>query len=362
MKKLTLLITFCVLLMVPSQHVFAKTMRLGYLEAGSFWTYTASAEALLAALKDPGLASKMNWHNTVTIPDNAYFSPGWGNIDELRNAAATLMQRTDLDLILVAGTDATTAILEKNNGKTPIVAFSVADPVLSGFVKSSHDSGVDNFTVRIVPGRYKRMFDVFYSIAKYKRLGIMYHNSPSTMLFSSVQDARAAAAENGYELVEYPYLPESENTASCKKGLKFLLDKNIDAFFIGSLLCFDWTKADVTPLIDTLIDHNVVTFAREGTPLVKRGGLMGFSTISFSKRGRFLVERVIKILQGASPRSLSMIDNAIPKISLNLLTAEKIGFNPPLDLLAASDEVFLSIDGSCVNQSNSNQSFYTEQE
>ena len=99
-----------------------------------------------------------------------------------------------------------------------------------------------------------------------------------------------------------------------------------------------------------LIERKVATFAREGTPIVQRGGLMGFSTVSFSERGRFLAERVIAILEGASPRSLSMIDNAIPKISLNLLTAEEIGFNPPLDLLAASDEVYLSIDKSDATQ------------
>ena len=204
-------------------------MRLGYLEAGTFWTYTKSLTALLNALQDPGISAKMNWRNTVVIPEDARFSPGWGNTEGLEKAAQNLMSRTDLDLILVAGTDATAAILKANNGKTPIVAFSVADAIRSGFVESEVDSGVNNFTVRLVPGRYKRMFKVFYDTVGYKRLGIMYHPSESAMLFSNVADARAVAEEEGFELVEYANLPESEDTESCKEGLEFLFSKNVDA-------------------------------------------------------------------------------------------------------------------------------------
>lgn len=343
MKKVTTLLLGCVFYCALVFPATAKTMRLGYLEAGQFWTYTESRTALLNALQDPGIASKMDWRDSIVLPEDAQYSPGWGNTSGLEKAAQELMNRKDLDLILVAGTDATAALLKANNGKTPIVAFSVADAIRSGFVKSETDSGVENFTVRLVPGRYKRMFEVFYNIVGFKRLGIMYHPSESAMLFSNVADARAVAAEAGYELVEYASLPESEDTQSCKEGLDVLFKKNIDAFFIGPLLCFDWTKTNVDPLLEMLIENKIATFARDGTPIVQRGGLMGFSTVSFSERGRFLAERVISILEGASPRSLSMIDNAIPKITLNLLTAEEIGYNPPLDLLAASDEVYLTI-------------------
>ena len=191
MKKILSLLFVAVLCCAFSSPAAAKVMRLGYLEAGTFWTYTESLNALMNALQDPGMAAKMDWRNTVTIPEDARFSPGWGNTAGLEEAAQNLMSRKDLDLILVAGTDATAAILKANNGKTPIVSFSVADAIKSGFVKSEKDSGVKNFTVRLVPGRYKRMFKVFYDIVGYKRLGIMYHPSESAMLFSNVADARA---------------------------------------------------------------------------------------------------------------------------------------------------------------------------
>ncbi|MEZ4525695.1 MAG: hypothetical protein R2941_07230 [Desulfobacterales bacterium] len=70
---------------------------------------------------------------------------------------------------------------------------------------------------------------------------------------------------------------------------------------------------------------------------------MGFSTVDFSSRGKFVADKIVKILQGEKPRSLPMVDNAIPKISFNLHVAEKIGFNPPFDILAASDELFQEI-------------------
>jgi ABC-type uncharacterized transport system substrate-binding protein len=50
-----------------------------------------------------------------------------------------------------------------------------------------------------------------------------------------------------------------------------------------------------------------------------------------------------KILQGEKPRSLVMKDDAIPKISLNIQVAQKIGFDPSFEILAATDEIYEEI-------------------
>ena len=130
----------------------------------------------------------------------------------------------------------------------------------------------------------------------------------------------------------------------CFTGVKNLVSqKKVDAFFIPALNGFDWGQSDVKPIIDYLIENKIPSFAREGTKTVKAGALMGFSTYDFSGRGQFLAERVVKILMGTSPRELSMVDNAIPKISLNIYVAEQIGFDPSFDILGASDEIFQEI-------------------
>jgi hypothetical protein len=47
-----------------------------------------------------------------------------------------------------------------------------------------------------------------------------------------------------------------------------------------------------------------------------------------------------RIFHGAKPRQLSQLWIDPPKIALNLATARIIGFDPPVDILLAADEVY----------------------
>ncbi len=320
-----------------------KTYQVGYIEAGTYWTYTSTLDAIKEALKTAPEWSSLNWSGKIAFPKNAYFSPGWENESGLREAAKQLMSRSDLDLIIAAGTAATGALLEVNNGKTPVLAMAVADAVKSGFVKSEAESGTGNFTVRVVPGRYKRMFQIFHDVIGFRKLGLMYPDTENGRKYSNVEDAQAVARERGFEIVKYPKIGMGETMEDCINGIEFLIDQDIDAFFIPTLNCFDWQQSDVKMLIDMLIANKIPTFAREGSKMVQAGALMGFSTYDFTERGRFLAERAIRILSGESAGSLPMVDNAIPKISLNLHVAELIGFDPSFDIIAASDEIYQEI-------------------
>lgn len=351
LKKCTkAIITVLVVVFALSSVSFAETMdnkttqvdrkyRIGYLEGGPFWVFDETLKAIKKSL------DKMGWGDKIEFPKDAFFSPGWEpeKKEELDKRAKELMARDDLDLIITAGSDATEAILKANNGRIPIIAESVSDAVKSKFVVSEKDSGVDNFTVRIVPGRYLRMFKLFHDVVKFKKLGLIFPDTENGRKFTNLEDALQAAKERGFEVVEYKKLSRAESTEECLQGIEWLLQQGIDAFFIPSLVCTDWTTSDVEKLINLLMEHKIPTFAREGTKYVKAGALMGFSSIDFTDRGVFLADKMVKILQGAKPRSLPMVDERMPKLSFNLSVAEKIGFNAPFDLLATSDEIFKEI-------------------
>jgi ABC-type uncharacterized transport system substrate-binding protein len=326
--------------------VCAKEYRVGYLEGGSYWTFTDTLEAIMQELAKTDQWKDLGWNGSVIIPEDLRFSPGWEpeKAPLLEQRARELMQRNDIDLIITAGTGATTEILKANNGKTPIVAMAVADAVKSKFVLNQDDSGVDNFTVRIVPGRYERMFEIFHDVVGFQKLGLVYPDTDGGRKFSSVEDAITVAKRKGFEIESYTDISSAETMEECMAGVKYLVtQKKIDAFFIPALNGFDWVQSDVKPIFDFLMANKIPTFSREGTKSVKAGALMGFSTYDFSGRGKFLAERIIKILLGTSPRKLGMIDNATPKISLNIYVAEQIGFDPSFDILGASDEIFQEI-------------------
>ena len=325
------------LLCAGSSIAGKQSYRIGYIEAGEYWTYSETYNAIKTVL------SKQDAGGSVTYPKELHVSPGWDHKAELESGAKRLMGRKDVDLIISAGTAATAAILAHNNGKTPVLAIAVADAVKSKFVASQEDSGTDNFTVRIVPGRYKRMFQIFHQVVGFKKLGLIYPDNENGRKYANVEDAHEVARELGFDIIAYEKIGDAESTTDCDAGIAYLIGQGVDAFFIPALNCFDWKLSDVAMLLGKLTRAQIATFSREGTRTVKAGALMGFSTYDFAERGEFFGERVLTILNGTLPRTLTMVDKATPKISLNLKVAADIGFDPSVDILAASDEIFQEI-------------------
>jgi len=330
---------FAVFLPVSTNAESQKIWRIAYFEAGTYGTFSYELEAIKKSL------AEMGWKDKIEFPTDAYISPGWEEDKKplWSVKAAELMSRKDIDLIIAAGTDGASTVLKVNNGKIPIVAISVSDPIKSKFVLNEKDSGIDNFTVRIVPNQFKRMFEIFHDVVGFKKLGLIYSDTENGIRYANVEEAKQVAQERNFEVIEYSNVSTAEKQEECLSGLKYLAEQKVDAFFIPSLNCFDWKTNDVKILLDFLNEKKIPCFARSGTRDVKAGALMGFSTVDFSSRGKFVADKIVRILQGEKPRSVQMVDNAIPKISFNLHVAETIGFNPPFDILAASDELFQEI-------------------
>jgi hypothetical protein len=74
--------------------------------------------------------------------------------------------------------------------------------------------------------------------------------------------------------------------------------------------------------------------------MVKYGFLVSTSTAGYRYVGEFHAETMAKIFNGAAPNQLDQVFEEPPKIAINLKTAEIIGFNPPLVILGAADEIF----------------------
>lgn len=313
-----------------------RVYKVGYLVGGEYWAFNEIINAFKIALKEKG------WQNRVVFPPDAQFSPGWGAREEHVQSARDLMARDDLDLIISMGTGITHIMLEANNQRTPVLAMGISDPIQSGFVKSLTDSGLDNFTVRIIPDRWRVMFELFFEVVEFRKLGLMYPNTEAGHLYSNVADARKVARDFGFQLVEHN-ISEEETIEDCRSGLEYLISQGADAFFIPALLCFDWERADVSQLFDFFFENNLPTFARDGSHSVRAGALMGLATMDYLPGARFEADMAIQIFQGKKPRDINMIYAAPPRIAINLETARRIGFHLPVDVLIASDEIYSRI-------------------
>ncbi len=116
----------------PKAH--AKKYRIAYIEANDFWAFAEIMNAIKENL------ARMGWKDRIEFPEDARIHTGWGapGSEKMLNDEATkLMSRNDIDLIITAGTPPTAAVLKVNNGRTPVLAIAVSDPVRSGFVSQS---------------------------------------------------------------------------------------------------------------------------------------------------------------------------------------------------------------------------------
>ena len=232
------------------------------------------------------------------------------------------------------------ALLAENNGKTPIMSVDVADPAGAGIVDRATGKGAANLTIRYTKDKWFKVFALFHEALPFLRLGIMYHDSPEGLSYSNVREAREVARERGFTLVEYPFLDKAESMESCTKGVDRLLTAGVDAFYISALNCFDWTQANPQAIFDTLNAHHIKTFARDGSVHVRRGALMGLSTLDYVPLGKFYADHIAAQLGLLPPNTQLETAAYTPKIALNLVTAQKMGMDLPLILLISADELF----------------------
>ena len=93
-------------------------------------------------------------------------------------------------------------------------------------------------------------------------------------------------------------------------------------------------------LVDIANEHKLPTFSQTGSEHVKSGVLVSLSRAGHKYVGDFHARTIAKVFNGAMPNDLNQLFQEPPKIAINLKTAEVIGFDPPVVLLGAADEIF----------------------
>jgi len=318
-----------------TQLAAPRPITVAYFEAGPYWEFSLLLKEITTALEQRGVLRRFDF------PAKLHISPGWDAPEATYRAAARkLMTDPSVNIIISMGTEATKALLAENNGKTPIMSVDVADPAGAGIVDASTGLGAPNLTIRYIKDKWRKVFALFHEALPFRRLGIIYHNSPEGLSYSNVREAREVARERGFTLVEYPFLDKAESLESCAKGVDHLLHEGIDAFYISALNCFDWTQANPQPIFDELNARSIKTFARDGSVHVRRGALMGLSTLDYTPLGKFYADQMASRM-GLLPPNTQLEQAAYtPKIALNLVTARMLGMDLPMVLLISADELY----------------------
>ncbi|MCK5312858.1 MAG: ABC transporter substrate-binding protein [Desulfobacteraceae bacterium] len=341
-----------------------KKWNVAYHEGGEYIEYKMT---LIATIK--GLM-KIGWIEPAKIPDlpgedtkslwtwmsknlkskylrfnnNAHYSAGWKE-ETRKKIVSSIIKRLnwkqkDIDLIIAMGTSAAED-LANNKHKTPTIALAVSDALSSGIIKSYEDSGLDHLHARVDPLRYERQIKIFHDIIGFQKLGIMYEDTVRGKSYASVDKVEKIAKEKGFEIVRCIIPTGIEDKKLAEKSVKRCfteLCNKADAIYVT---LHTGVNANSLPsLVEIANETDTPTFSQAGSEEVKYGLLMSISQAEFKYVGLYHAETIAKIFNGAKPRQLGQFFEEPSQIAINLKTAENIGYDPPIDILSAADEIF----------------------
>lgn len=348
----------------PTAKADGKRWRIGYVDGGEYADYPLTLAEIVKGLQRLGwlttkaplpdhLSSRDLWtwlsknvdSDTLEFVPDAWWQPGnfdAGKRESVRTAIAErIRQRGDIDLMIAMGTWAGQD-MRALGPPVPTIVGSTSDPLAAGIVDSAQDSGRDNLHARIEPERYQRQIRLFREIVPFKKLGIVYEDSEAGRTYAAVDAVEQVGKELGFA-VQHCHAPSSSIStetavANALQCYRDLLRQGVDAVYVT--IHRGVTLESIVDIAKILRQAKVPSFSMAGSKEVERGILLSLAQADVSYVGLFHAETIARIFNGAKPRRLSQLWVDPPKIALNLATARIIGFDPPVDILLAADEVY----------------------
>jgi putative ABC transport system substrate-binding protein len=297
----------------------------GYLNAGAHTDDAGQAEGFRQGLRETGYIEGRNVAVEYRWAENQY--------ERLPALAADLVRRqvrvlvTSPNLTSLAAAKAATASI-------PIVFLSGPDPVRAGLVAGINQAG----------GNLTGVFQLTAELTA-KRLGLLYELVPQAKTIAMLLDGRPEVRGN-----QDFNLNEAES-AGRSQGLRVVgVWASGDSNFEPALTAALQKRADAV-LVSTsifFINHRnelVAAVARHGLPAIYQsrvypviGGLMSYGA-DLSDGYRQVGNYAGRILKGAKPSELPVIQPTKFELILNLKTAKRLGLEIPSGVSAIADEV-----------------------
>ncbi|MBN1932024.1 MAG: ABC transporter substrate-binding protein [Desulfobacterales bacterium] len=343
-----------------------KKWRIGYYEGGEYIDYQKIFTETIRAMM------KMGWIETAEIPlqkgeqtkelwdwletqaksnyiqflKDAHYSVNWD--EKLRKKTVSeiinrLNQKKDVNLMIAMGTWAGQD-LANNYHNTPTIVCSASDPIASGIIKSVEDSGFDHIHASVDPYRYERQIRVYHDIIGFKNLGVAYEDTVSGRSYAAVDKIEKVAKELGFNIIRCftkSDVADKEMAEESVIACFHELVKKVDAVYVT--LQGGVSLKSIPKLVEIANSHGVPTFSQSGSEEVRYGFLVSLSQAGFKYIGEFHAKTFAKIFNGAKPRQLDQLFEEPPKIAINIETAVAIGFDPPVQILGAADEIYSEI-------------------
>jgi len=254
-----------------------------------------------------------------------------GHYDQLPALMADLIRR-HVAVIVTPGTSQVALAAKAATTTIPIVFGEGEDPVQLGLVASlarpgGNATGINYFVDEVVAKRLRLLHDI---VPKAVRIAVLVNPSNASATRLTLQAMQEAAPAIGLQtqILRASTIGEIDATFAA-----FARDPP-DALFVAP----DAFYASRRGQFATLTARDKIASAYAIRELVEAGGLMSYGTDiadSFRQVGVYTG----KILEGAKPADLPVLQSTKFELVVNLQTARALGIEIPRDILSIADDV-----------------------
>jgi putative tryptophan/tyrosine transport system substrate-binding protein len=292
----------------------------GFLQSGSPGATAHTRAAFHDGLKEAGYVESQNVVIVYRYADSQY--------DRLPALAADLI-RNNVTAIFAGGPPAAQAA-KAATATIPIV-FTSTDPVKSGLVTrlnrpGGNLTGVAFFVLTLGAKQFGLLREL---VPKAVTIGMLVNPKlPDTG--GTVADGQAAARAGGLE----PQILHASNDSELEAAFAEMKTRRIDALVVVSDIFFDSRRDKLA----ALAARHAIPAIYPWRDYVMAGGLISYGT-SITDGYRQAGNYVARILKGAQPSDLPIVQPTKFELVINLHAAKALGLTVPLSLQAAADEV-----------------------
>jgi ABC-type uncharacterized transport system substrate-binding protein len=251
-----------------------------------------------------------------------------GQYQRLQALAADLVRR-EVAVIVTAGGPQVARTAQAATSTIPIVFQSGSDPVQDGLVNSfnrpgGNTTGVHVFTTSLGPKRLELLREL---IPKARIIAFLVNSSSqiSEMQIAQVQEAAHAVGQQMFVL-------KASTETEIDLAFETLVERGAGAVLMSADLFFQVRRDQLVGLEA----RYKVPVMYEWPEFVAAGGLISYSA---ARMGLQMGNYVGRILNGAKPADLPIVQSAGFELVINLKTAKLHGLEIPSSILARADEL-----------------------
>jgi putative tryptophan/tyrosine transport system substrate-binding protein len=214
----------------------------------------------------------------------------------------------------------------------PIVFGVGDDPVKLGLAESlsrpgGNATGVNFFVAEVVAKRLGLLHDLVPAAA---RIAVIVNPANAPLAESTLREANESAQAIGLQIHVY----EARTSGEIDAAFAAIARERADALFVAPDAFFLSCRIQFV----TLAARNRIPASYSSRDYPEVGGLMSYST-DFSDSVRQVGVYAGKILNGAKPADLPVVQQTKFEFAINLQTARSLGIEVPPGLLSIADEV-----------------------